>query len=118
MKIIDNIFASIYLFFDAINEGGLGHEFSPIIGSIFVLCLSLTVNILSFFPEGTIIKLWGLYYVIIIIVCCILIFLFYRKKRYIKVISCFRNEKNKNIYYVITIIYIIVTISAFAISND
>lgn len=116
MKLFDNIFSSIYLFYKGLNDGRHGAEM-PIIGAIFVLTLLLSANVLSFFPTKEINRIPWLYYPAFIMVCSVLITHFYRKKRYLKVVSKFENEKNKGIYHFVAIAYIVLSLAVFVMSR-
>lgn len=61
MRIIDNLFASLYLFFEAIDDGRPGNKGTSRIGAIFVFTMLLTANVLSFFPAKELQERWGLY---------------------------------------------------------
>jgi len=113
MKLFDNIFSSIYLFFEAIDDGRPGNKGNSIIGVIFVLTLTLAANILSFYSAEEMKRIPGLFYLIVVVVCSVLIALFYRKKRYIGVVKQFETKKNKSIYYFITIMYILLSFTIF-----
>lgn len=117
MKFFDNIFASIYLFFEAIDDGRPGNKGNSIIAAIFVLILTLTANILSFFSAQEMKRIQGLYYLIVFIVGGILITLFYRKKRYLKVVKQFETTKNKSTYYSIAIIYVVISFTVFYVTR-
>ncbi len=93
MKLFDNIFSSIYLFFEAIDDGRPGNKGNSIIGVIFVLTLTLAANILSFYSAEEMKKIPGLFYLIVVVVCSVLIALFYRKKRYFEVVKQFETKK-------------------------
>ncbi len=61
MKLIDNLFSSLYLFFDAIDDGRPGNKGASLIGAIFVSTMLLAANVLSFFPARELQERWGLY---------------------------------------------------------
>lgn len=116
MKLIENIFSSIFLFFKSQNDGRHGEEM-PIIGAIFTLTLALTANVLSFFSAKTITETKWLYYLVVLIASSILIIYFYRKKRYLHIVNQFEREKNNGFYNLITFIYIVLSIVIFAITR-
>lgn len=117
MKLFDNIFSSIYLFFEAINNDRPGNKGQPIISAIFALTIIVSSNALSFLSAKELNRIPWLYYLVAIVSCSILIILFYRKKRYLKIASQFAGEKNKEVYQLLTIAYIVSSIAAFAITR-
>ena len=117
MKFLNNVFASIYLFFDAINNDRPGNIESPVFASIFILAILFTLNVLSiFFPE-TITGKNITYYSSVIISGCTLIMLFYVKKKYIRIVNQFKIKGNKELYYLISIAYIVISIIVFAMTR-
>ena len=117
MKLIDNIFSSIYLFLEAIDDGRPGNKGISIIATIFVMTMLLTFNVLSFFSEVSLRELKWLYYLVVLITCSILTLTFYRKGRYHGVVKQFVLEKRKGNYFLITVVYIVLSIAVFAITR-
>ncbi len=117
MKLFDNIFSSIYLFFESMNNDRPGNKGQPIISAIFALTIILSSNVLSFCPAEKVNKIPWLYYLIAIVTCSVLIVLFYRKKRYLKIAKQFEAENNKAIYHFLTIAYIVLSIAVFSITR-
>lgn len=116
MKLIDNIFSSIYFLFKALNDGRHGDEM-PIIGAIFTLTLLLSANVLTFFSASTVNKIKWLYYIVALVACSILVVCFYRKRRYVEVTKRFDKENNKGIYRLTTIVYVVLSVVVFAITR-
>lgn len=117
MKFLDNIFSSMYVFFETINNDRPGNVESPVFATIFILTILSTLNILSFFTPDTITGRNRIYYASVTISCCILILRFYVKKRYINIVSKFKGRSNKSPYYFITVAYIIISVVVFAITR-
>lgn len=117
MRFFDNIFASIYLFFEAIDDGRPGNKGKSIIAVIFVLIFTLTANTLSFFTPQEIKEFPGLYYLIVVIAGSSLIAIFYRKKRYLDVVKQFETTKGKLFYYFIAIAYVLLSFAIFYITR-
>ena len=117
MRFFDNIFASIYLFFEAIDDGRPGNKGKSIIAAIFLLIFTLTANVLSFFTPEEIKGFPGLYYLIVVVSGSILIALFYRKKRYLEIVKKFETTKRKSFYYIFTIIYVVLSFSIFYVTR-
>jgi len=117
MKLIDNIFSSIYLFYEVIDDGRPGNKGTSIIGTIFVMALLLTLNVLSFFSTSTLKEIKWLYYFVVLIVCSMMILGFYWKSRYLKIVKQFVLEKRKGNYFLITVVYIVLSLAVFAITR-
>ncbi len=117
MRFFDNIFASIYLFFEAIDDGRPGNKGNSIIAVIFVLILTLTANVLSFFTPDEIKGFPGLYYLIVVIAGSFLIAIFYRKKRYLEIVKQFKMTKIKSFYYFIATAYVLLSFSIFYLTR-
>lgn len=117
MKLIDNIFSSIYLFYEAIDDGRPGNKGTSIIGTIFVMTILLTLNVLSFFPAISLRELKWLYYLVVLIACSIMTLNFYWRGRYHRVVKQFLLEKRKGNYFLITVVYIVLSIAVFAITR-
>jgi len=113
MKLFDYIFATIYFFYEAINDGRPGNVGKSAIGAIIVLTLLMTFNFLSFFKTNVLKEYKWLYYFVVTVVCGILIIGFYRKKRYLRIVTQFNEIKNKETYYLITIAYVILSLVVF-----
>lgn len=117
MKIVDYIFGSFYLFFESINDGRPGNKDMEWFGAIFVLGILLTANLLSFFSADRITKEPWLYYFVAVFSFGLYGLSYYRNKRYVGVVSRFKREKHKGGYYLITILYLVVSIAVFAVTR-
>lgn len=113
MKIFNYLFTSIYFFYESINDGRPGNIGKSGIASIVILTLFFTFNILSFFPTSALRELKWLFYLLLLVNGSLLTLYFYRKKRYLKIVNEFSEIKNKEIYYIITITYIILSFVIF-----
>lgn len=113
MKFFNNIFSVVYLFFEAMDDGRPENEDTSIIGAIFVFTILLSSNLLSFFSANYLKEIKWFYYFIGILTCSILIIYYNRKKRYLKLVKEFSGVKNKEIYYGITIAYVILSLVIF-----
>ena len=68
MRYFDNIFSSIYLFFEAIDDNRSGNKGTSLIGAIFALTMLLTANTLSFFSEKTVTEIRWLYFLSVFVI--------------------------------------------------
>ena len=117
MKFLDYIFSSLFVLFDTISPDRPENVESPVIATISTLVILSILNILSFFTPDTSIGRSRICFAIVIISCCILIMRFYVKKRYINVVNHFKSKSNKDLYYLITVAYVIISIVAFAMTR-
>ncbi len=117
MKFLNNVFASIYLFFDAINNDRPGNIESPVFATIFILTILFTFNVLSLFSPETITGKNITYYSSVSISGSTLIMQFYVKKKYIRIVDQLKIKGNKELYYLISIVYIVISIVVFAMTR-
>jgi len=117
MKFLDYIFSSIFIFSEKIDDGRPGHIEMPVFATIFILTILSTLNVLSIFTPDTILGKNRIYYLSVTISGCIFFLLFYYKKRYIAVVNHFKTKSNKDLYYFMTIAYIIASVVAFGITR-
>lgn len=109
----DYLFASIYFFYESINDGRPGNIGKSGIGSIMVLTLLFTFNILSFFSTSELQELKWLFYLLIVVNGSLLTIYFYRNKRYLKIVNEFSEIKNKDTYYIISVAYVALSLVVF-----
>ena len=117
MKFLDNICSSIYIFFEAFKNDRPGDVESPIFATICMLTVLSTLNVLSFFAPDTSIAKGRMFYTTVAISICFFTMRYYYKKRYINIVNHFKSKSNKDLYYFITVIYIIISIVVFCINN-
>jgi len=117
MKFLNNVFSSIFLFFDAINNDRPGNIEAPVMLTIFILTILFTINVLSFFSPETTTGKNRIFYSSVIISCSALIIQFYVKKKYINIVNQFKIKGNKELYYLISISYIVISIVVFAMTR-
>ena len=117
MKFLDYICSTIYIFFEKFKNDRPGDVESPIFATIFVLTMLSTLNVLSFFSPDTIIAKGRIFYISVVFSCCFFTLRYYYKKRYINIVDQFKSKNNKGLYYFITVVYIIISIVVFDMTN-
>lgn len=117
MKYLNKVFSSIYLFFEAIDDGRPGNKGTSLIGAIFALTMLLTANVLSFFSAEGVSETKWLYFLVVIVNCFFLVTYFCRKKRYLKIINEFNRDRNRDIFHLIAVIYVVLSIMVFVMTR-
>ena len=117
MKFLDYIFSSFFIFSETMSDGRPGHVGMPVRASIYILMMLSTLNVLSFFTPETAVGKNRIYFSWVIISFCILYFRYYYKKKYLNIVDHFKTKSNKDLYYFITIAYIIASVVAFGLTR-